>query len=194
MAILTSFFTLSLSSINLFYSQRLGRYPDIDPSLTMIAFTFPFIAFLIAGPLYSLVVTAAYCKGFVILVIFLIIVIHLLVLKIPYLEDKLYPDFSDLYGQYPMNSFQVEEETQEVNDSRNVLFTANFTAWISPCTVWANNFKCKSYFLIASSTICILSHLSCLISIYIFSFLIELSPTGNPPIAHCFANIEVQER
>jgi hypothetical protein len=158
----------------------------------MIAFTFPFIAFLIAGPLYSLVITAAYFKGFVILVIAFIIGIHFFVLKLPCLKGKLFPYFTDLYGTYPLNNFKAEEETQKSNDAIRVLFTAIFTAWISPCTVWANNFKCKSYFLVVSSTICMLSHLLCLMSVYMSSFFVEFLPAENPPLAHCFEGIEVQ--
>jgi hypothetical protein len=38
-----SFLTLSLSSVKLFYSQRLGRSQEVDPNPKMIAFIFPFI-------------------------------------------------------------------------------------------------------------------------------------------------------
>ncbi len=86
----------------------------------------------------------------------------------------------------------LQESTQESNDKRILLVIANFTAWIAPCTVWANNFKYKSYFLIVSSTTCMLSHMICLISVYIRAFLSDLLPAENPPIAHCFEATAVQ--
>ncbi len=44
-----SFLSLSLASVKLFYSQRLGRFPDSDPSLKMVAFAAPLVVLIIAG-------------------------------------------------------------------------------------------------------------------------------------------------
>jgi hypothetical protein len=44
-----SFLSLSLASVKLFYSQRLGRFPDSDPSLKMIVFVAPLVVLIIAG-------------------------------------------------------------------------------------------------------------------------------------------------
>ena len=48
--------------MKLFYSQRLGRFAEVEPSPKMILFAFPFAIFLIAGPLYSLVLFLSYVK------------------------------------------------------------------------------------------------------------------------------------
>jgi hypothetical protein len=55
--------SIILSSIKLYYSQRLGRYPDPDPTLKMILFISPFITLLIIGPLFSFVLMATYLQG-----------------------------------------------------------------------------------------------------------------------------------
>jgi hypothetical protein len=44
-----SFLSLTLASVKLFYSQRLGRFPDVDPSPALVAFVFPFVMVQIAG-------------------------------------------------------------------------------------------------------------------------------------------------
>jgi hypothetical protein len=48
-----SFLSLTLASAKLFYSQRLGRFADPDPSFKMIVFVAPFIILIIAGNVYS---------------------------------------------------------------------------------------------------------------------------------------------
>jgi hypothetical protein len=44
-----SFLSLTLASVKLFYSQRLGRFPDVDPSPALVAFVFPFVMVQITG-------------------------------------------------------------------------------------------------------------------------------------------------
>ena len=58
-----SLLSIILSSVKLYYSQRLGRYPDPDPTLKMTLFAIPFITLLIIGPLFSFVLMATYLQG-----------------------------------------------------------------------------------------------------------------------------------
>ena len=189
-SIFTSFVSLSLSSIKLFYSQRLGRYPEIDPSLKMMAFAFPFVAVLIAGPLCSLVIAAAYLKGWVIVFIGLIITCHTLALNLPSLQDRLFPFLFFLYAKYPSYTSSPGQPAREANDARSILFTANCTSWISPCTVWINTFMVKSYFLIFSSSVCSACHLLGLLTVYLYSMFAQLTPTDHAPVSHCFTSID----
>ena len=193
LSICSSFLSLSLASVKLFYCQRLGRFPDIDPSWKMTAFTLAFVVLLLIGPIYSLVITTAYLRGWVTVGILFIIVCHSVVTKLPCLEEKLFPLSALLYTTYPTYTFSTNGETQEINDSRLVLFIANVTSWIAPCTVWTNTLRRRSPFLVLSSTICALGHFFLLSSVFAFSFYAEFSPVDNPPILHCFKDIVKQQ-
>ena len=147
-----SFLSITFSAIKLFYSQRLGRYPDYDPSIKMIAFVALPVMILISGPLTSVVCMAAYFHEKVFACILIIIVVNASVLKSPCLEDKLYPYtyLSNLYESYELEAVPEDVKTRAKQDKEAILITALFTSWISPCTVWANNIKCNSYFLLVS--------------------------------------------
>jgi len=153
-SILMSFLSITFSAIKLFYSQRLGRYPDYDPSIKMIAFVALPVMILIAGPLTSVVCMAAYFQEKVFACILIIIVVNASVLKSPCLEDKLYPYtyLSNLYESYELEAVPEDVKTRAKQDKEAILITALFTSWISPCTVWANNIKCNSYFLLVSNS------------------------------------------
>jgi hypothetical protein len=162
-----SFLSLTLASVRLFYSQRLGRFLDINPSFKLIVFVFPLIMFQIIGSVASLVLSAAYLREVVIMVILLHVFTQFIVLK-----------FFLLIGK-PITDHQT-----------NVFWTAVFTAWMSPCTVWENNLITKSYFLLVSSSTSILIHSLSLISICIYISLDELS-LHLAPIFHCQNSTQV---
>jgi hypothetical protein len=181
----TSFLSLALASVKIFYSQRLGRFPDVNPDPAMIVFAFPFVVLQILGLLLSLVILASYFKLMVLLQIGFIILANFIVLKYilfkgdPFAEVELFYDIS--YGIY------VEERcTQE---SKSIFRTAILTSWISPCTVWANNLTRKSYFLLTSSTTTIFAHLICLLCTYVYILFDRFDVNSNPPILHCFKNL-----
>lgn len=159
----------------------------------MIAFTFPFIAALVAGPIGSLVIMTAYLKGWVLAFIGFVITCHSLSLNLKFfrLQDKLFPFLFYLYAKYPAYTFNPGQRAQEANDARSILFTANFTSWISPCVVWINTFMTKSYFLVFSSSVCITSHLLGLLAVYLYSILARIEPLDHPPVSHCFKDIDV---
>lgn len=92
-----SFLSLSLASVKLFYSQRLGRFYDADPNLKMVLFALPFIVGLIIGPIYSLLLMAAYLQGYVFVLISTIIVANFIILKCLSNKNWIFPDTEKLY-------------------------------------------------------------------------------------------------
>jgi len=105
---------------------------------------------LISGPLYSLVLMATYLKGFVLLEIFIIILANFLVLKYLMYKGKPFPEIKLLYGESQKKGISVQAKQKGEEETQSMFFTAIFTAWISPSSVWANNFQCKSYFLLVT--------------------------------------------
>jgi ankyrin repeat protein len=182
-----SFLSLALTSVKLFYSQRLGRFPDVDPSLPMTIFVFPFILFQIIGPLYSLVLVAVYLKEMVIVFVLFMILVQFITMKFVLLKGKEYAYLNELYELGPGIPLVNDKK---LLDSKNIMNKAIFTAWISPCTVWSNNSTDKSYFLLVSSTASYLSHAICLSCIYIYTFFVEISVTSLAPVTHCFTKTE----
>ena len=156
----------------------------------MIAFVALPVMILIAGPLASVVCMAAYFQEKVFACIIIVITVNTLVLKSPCLEDKLYPYtyISCLYESYELEAVPEDVKTQAKQDKEAMLITALFTSWISPCTVWANNIKCNSYFLLVSSFLTMFSHAVGIASIFIYIWFADLVLSNNPPITHCFSS------
>jgi hypothetical protein len=187
-SIVISFLSITFASIKLFYSQRLGRYSDLDPTVRMIMFVALPVIILIVGPLASVVCMAAYFKEKVIVCIIIIIALFALVLKSPYLEALIYDDdnFEEAYISYELNQRCIPENVKRrvKRDKEAILITAIFTSWISPCTL-----LCKgSVFLFVSSLTNLLGHFVGTASILIFISTAALSLNDNPPITHCFKN------
>ena len=183
---LVSFVSIAFSSIKLFYTQRLGRFQDVDPSLKMVAFVALPIVILISGPLVAVICMASYFKDKVIVYIVINIVTNgCVLLLLPVLRRKLYPKFSNIYQR-----FESEEGENDVylgeREIERTFFTAILTSWISPCTVWANSYRTKSYFLLVSSFTCLLLHTSGVAIIIYTAMYYPPSSFENPPITHCF--------
>jgi hypothetical protein len=121
----------------------------------------------ITGSVVSLVLSAAYLREIVIMVILLHVFTQFIFLK-----------FFLLIGK-PI-----------LDNQTNVFWTAVFTAWMSPCTVWENNLITKSYFLLVSSSTSIIIHCFSLISICLHVSLDELS-LHLAPIFHCQNSTQV---
>jgi hypothetical protein len=82
---------------------------------------------------------------------------------------------------------EKEYGTKEMN---RVFWMTVYTGWVSPCTVWANNFALKTKFLFVSSTITIAVNF---LSITLLNILVHsygLIDEVNPPVSHCFNNTE----
>jgi hypothetical protein len=58
----SSFLSLSVSSARLYFSLRLGRFNEVNPPIKNLLFVMPLIVVQIIGPLFSLIVLAAYFK------------------------------------------------------------------------------------------------------------------------------------
>ena len=186
LSIIVSFLSLVLSSVKLFYLQRLGIFLDVDPSLKMIIYAALPISIQLLFPLFSLILMASYFRELVIVCVAIIILTNIAVLKTKCLKKKLYCNIDNIYRYANMNTWQEESE--------EILHTALFTSWISPCTVWSNNFNSKSYFLIVNSLTTLIVHAFCLVSVFVLTYykylLEDLSQFDNPPITHCFKRNE----
>ena len=183
-----------MSSINLFYFQRIGKFADVHPSWKLRFFAALPMLYLLAGPLFVLVILTAYFRWWVLVHIIGIIVINFLVLKCPKLEDILYPDVAKMYGNYSkyLQTFVIDKAHRDLAEAESdfIFYTAIFTSWLSPCTVWAHNLTCKSYFLLVSSLTTLIGHGVGLMFIYVLLLNSDLSDYANPPITHCFPTLK----
>jgi hypothetical protein len=160
----------------------------VDPSIKMIIFATLPITLQLLFPLFSLILMAAYFKEFVIACIAIITTLNLAVLTCQsnqeYHIKRLYASKDETKMKKMMKKGKQESE--------EIFLTAIFTSWISPCTVWSNNMKSKSYFLILNSLTTLLGHAVGIVSIFILSYfeVFKMDPlqTKNQPITHCFMN------
>ena len=83
-----SFLSLALASSRLFYSQRLGVFTDPDPSLKMTFYALTPNAFLIAGPLFTLILSASYLRLGVLVIIVVVIILNYTTLKLKYFTER----------------------------------------------------------------------------------------------------------
>jgi hypothetical protein len=179
-SIIVSFLSITFSSIKLFYSQRLGRYLDLDPTMKMIVFVALPVILLIAGPLATVVCMATYFKEKVIAYIMIMIALNAIVMKCFWSI----PSSSPYKSCETMNIREKYYEKQMKQDQETLLNTAIFTSWICPCSVWFY----KSNFLLMSSIMNLLGHITGVASILILISSAELPLSDNPPITHCFKN------
>ncbi len=130
------------------------------------------------GTLYSLVLMATYAQGYVFVLISTIVLLHLTILKHTYLRKE-------QRTQIIENFYNHQKETGTIGINA-IFLNALFTSWVSPCTVWTNNFLYKSKFLIVSTLVTLSVNLLNLISLYLISDSDMLNNIENPPILHCF--------
>lgn len=171
-----------MSSSKLYYAQRLGKFSDVNPSIKMQLFILPAIMVQLLLPLYSLVYMAANIREFVFLFICFISLANYFVLKLPCLKDHLFPT---LYAFFHLEELQAGKE-----EANLVFLTAVFTSWISPCTVWANEWFGRSYFLIVQSFTTMICHTLGIIGTLYFAAHTDWSNHSQPPITHCFRSTE----
>ena len=185
MSILISFLSLVLSSVKLFYSQRLGIFLDVDPSPKMIIYAALPILIQLLFPLFSLILITSYLQEYVIFCIGIIMLANMIVLNLKCLKNKLYCGIQYLYDCKNENRKRWKKESDEIFN------TAILTSWISPCTVWSNNNKFQSVFLIVNS---IVTFAVLFFNIYFVALLSyyrsNQSPVENPTIIQCYRNQE----
>ncbi len=86
--------------------------------------------------------------------------------------------------------FYPKDQQHGKKESGFVFFTAVLTSWISPCSIWTNNFCQKARFLLISSSTCIIVYFLHIITIGLFENLGFFFPTENPPITRCFKDVD----
>jgi len=146
-----SFLSIAFTTVKLFYSQRLGRFAEIKPSINMVLFVFPFAVFLIAGPVFTLIIFASYVKlGIILVIVILTVLASLLVSKCLISRQR----------NFGKENAPISYEFKEIaaGQQKGILIITALTSWITPCIVWTNNFVAKSYFLVSSSATSILAH------------------------------------
>ncbi len=152
----------------------------------MVLFVFPFAFFLIAGPLYTLILFASYVKfGIMLVIIILTILASSLVSKCLISRQSYFGKEEFSYKQ--RENAQTSHECKEITarQQTGILIITALTSWITPCIVWTNNFVAKSYFLVSSSTTSILAHTFWLSFVYIYMYTDQLDNNENVPITHC---------
>lgn len=180
--IVISFISLAMSSAKLYYTQRLGKFSDANPSMKMQLFILPAIMVQLLLPLFSLVYMAANIRELVFVFICLVTLTNYLILRLPCLKDHLFPT---LYAFYGLEEFQVGKD-----EENEVFATAVFTSWISPCTVWANQWLCRSYFLVVQSFTTMICHALGIIGTLCYEAYTDWSKHLQPPITHCFRSTD----
>ncbi len=123
------------------------------------------------GPLYSLLIAAAYFDGFVVVVVAIIIGANFLILKYAYYKGAPFPEIDILYAKSNETKIAQSDQEEGLGESQLIFFRAVFTSWVSPCTVWANNLRCKSYFLPISAITSLSIHCFTITSIYAATYL-----------------------
>lgn len=143
-----SFLSLSVASIRLFFSQRLGRFCDPDPSLQMVLMVAPLIIIIIAVNLFTLIIIATFFHVYCVCCVFSIVIIMIIERSI--FKHIMKPNMPELYSTRSSKiGFTYDRScgNEEIND---ILATAILISWVSPLTVWANNFKFTSKFFTVS--------------------------------------------
>jgi ankyrin repeat protein len=166
-----------MASTKLFYSQRLGEFSDEDPSATMIWILAPINILLLLGPAFSVVLFATYFEGFFLLSIGVMVLMMFFFFKVFYYTKEHIKDI--------IKHYYSERKETGTRDSELLFFTAALTSWISPCTVWKNNKKWRSKFILKSSLFCHILHLINLLSIYLLVDHGYFYPPDHTPITHC---------
>lgn len=187
LSVCASFASLVLSSVKLYYAQRLGIFMEVDPTLKMIIFAAPAITIQLLFPLFSLTLMASYFRAYVIVCIFVIMALVATSFGIAFIVLKIRRNVSHkedmLNDMYKRGSQDLKKQGSQEYD--NILITAILTSWIAPCTVWSNNSKEKSYFLLIISFMVIVGHSLGILSTYVYAHVGDLTNIKPPPIIRC---------
>ena len=161
-----SMLALAIASAKLYFSQRLGKISDPDPTIKMIACIMPLQILHLSGLLFSLVFVASYIQSYIILSITLVTALNGLILFLTYFKSDKRKALRQIF--YPKEN-QIGKK-----ESGFVFFTAVLTSWISPNSVWANTFELETWFLLISSSTCTIVYFIHIVAIVLFEQLIEV--------------------
>ncbi len=136
--------------------------------------------FFLPGFLYSLILIASYYQLYVLVVIGVSALLNYIILKAIYFNKK---ESETIIKEI----YRCEKEygTKEMN---NVFWMTVYTGWVSPCTVWCNNFAVKTKFLLVSSSITTAVYVLSITALYFHVSSVGLIDEVNPPVSHCFNN------
>jgi hypothetical protein len=166
----------------MFYSQRLGNYSDTDPHWKMIGFAMLINFLLLPGFLLSLIIVASYIQAFILLALLSVTLFNFVLLKLRYFKKDDQKSLTE--------GFYSNDEENGKKESEFVFQTAVLTSWVSPCSVWANNFQKKTNFILLSSTITIATYVVFICAIVLAENQESFHPTHNHPITRCFRNAD----
>ena len=100
--------------------------------------------------LMSLAMIATYLRGIVVVAVAAVILANAVVVKIYLMFHPSQVD-KNLYKQNKDEpAFLCAVEESKVSQ-RETFLAGVLTSWVAPCTVWVNNLKFKSFFLVVSS-------------------------------------------
>ena len=173
-----------MSSVRLFYCQRLGIYMELDPTVKMMAFVAPAVAIVLLYPLFSLLIMTSYFREYVIVSILLLICLTGASIRLYFeIQERLKKQNSraDVIKKLYKNDNQ-DLTTQGEKEHDQIIVTAILTSWIAPCTLW----NCQSYFLLVLSSVTTFGHSLGILSSYLFACFGDMTKTSHPPILHCF--------
>ena len=144
----------------------------------------------IVANLVTLTIAAAYFKSYSLFCGLITILLNLVALTAYFKWKKELRVSQSVYVKSKQDPVYVDSLKQARIESQNMFLTAVLTSWISPCTVWTNNFKKKSKFLLISSLCNFLSNVLCLVSLYVYLY---SGPQGSLtydylPMTFCFQN------
>jgi len=122
----------------------------------------------------------AYFQLYVILLIGVVCLLNYTVLRYFYLTVSA--------NEVIVNKLYNNQKENAGRESTEIFLLSVFTAWVSPCSVWSNNFLIKTKFLLVSSTLTLCVHTFNIAMLCIIVQINQLISFNNPPFFHCFNN------
>ena len=133
-SIIIGFISLSLASVKLFYSQRLGESGEPDHKVLSKQTFLILIPVMLQTSVFlsAWVFLAAHLRFFIIVCVMLVMAANFAVLSgAVFRLDSTNKIIDAILDGVPADRYEKE--------SRRVFYTAVLTSWISPLTVWSNN-------------------------------------------------------
>ena len=162
-----------MSSTNLYYSQRLGKYSEVNPTIPMQLIILPIIMVQQLMPLFSLVLMATHFRENVLVCVLVILVANFLVLESPCLKKNIFRDI--------IFAFYDDQDELGKEERDTIFWKAVLTSWVAPCTFWKNS----SYFLIVQSLTTMCLDALGIVATLLYDYHADWSKIVYPPVIHC---------
>ena len=111
-----SFASLAFASVKLFYSQRLARFYNVDPSIKQVIFLLPFCSVQILANISVVILLASYFKGLSIAAVAILVSLQFVILRWSPVRKEIFPPVENLFKQN-----YREHLTMKVGDSALVV-------------------------------------------------------------------------